>query len=95
MSHPESVQVPKSLEIQPRFLLWDAETVILVTTFLVFGGIIDHPLIGGGIGCLLSALWARFSQAKAKSYALHLAYWHLNVVRLETAPPSFKRHLTS
>ncbi|WP_443743834.1 type IV conjugative transfer system protein TraL [Sutterella sp.] len=92
---PESVQVPKSLEIQPRFLLWDAETVILVTTFLVFGGIVNHPLIGGAIGCALSALWARFTQTKARSYALHLAYWHLNAVRLHSSPPSFRRHLTS
>lgn len=89
---PQGRPVPKLLDASPRFLFWEIEEVLIVTSFTVLGGIVDHPLLGGTIGVVLAALWSRLSARRARGFAIHLSYRYLGGFKLERTPPSELRH---
>lgn len=71
MSRPEGYAVPKSLEINPRFLFWSAEHVIITCSVMIIGGIIDHLILGAIAGIFISSWWSRISQKQASGFALN------------------------
>lgn len=90
---PQGHAVPKSLEINPRFLFWEVEDVLITCVGIIVGGLLNHPFIGGGFGAVAAWIWRRLSSKCSRGFALHLTYWWLDGFQLERTPPSHKRRL--
>ena len=61
MTAPEGVRVPTGLDDPPRFLLVDAELVVVALTVTYMGAMLDHVATGLLMGALSAYAWHKLS----------------------------------
>ena len=83
--------VSQPLDITPKLLGLDIETVFIAASFIIGGGLFNHALPGAVIGLAAGALWHRIVSTHVRGFAIHAAYWLFGGFRLSRTPPSSSR----
>lgn len=92
MTAPEGVRVPTGLDDPPRFLLVDAELVVVALTVTYMGAMLDHVATGLLMGALSAYAWHKLSGLHGRGFGAALLYWHLGGFSFGRTPPSAMRH---
>ena len=84
--------IPSTIDDAGRFLWWDLDVAMLAMGAFVIGMVIGFPLLAGGFGLLIAAVYQKSKSGRHKAVGLHMMYWYLGVnFGMKNIPPSHIR----
>lgn len=87
----ETGYIPRTLDQQEKFFLWEADQFIVAVLIVGVGMSIGMMLTGLFGGGLAAYLYGKLKSGKHQKFAAHLMYWWLPSaisVKTKTTPPS-------
>ena len=91
----ETGYIPRTLDKQEQFLLWDIDQFIVAVLLIGIG--LSLGMIIGGIVCGSAAAWqyGKLKAGKHAKFAIHSIYWWMPsrlFVKTIVTPPSHERY---
>lgn len=83
--------IPRELDTEAKFLLWDFDIVACFTVGVAIGIVIGHFWTGTLMGFIFAKGWSRLRTGQAKGFALHTLYWTLPCNPFKRMPASHRR----
>ena len=93
MNEDMKLLIPRRLDDKAKFLWWDMDQAMLVSTFLMLGVLAEMVAAGFVTGLIAGYMYSRAKAGKHPDFAIHLMYWYLpsSLFKMNVIPPS---HLT-
>lgn len=91
----ETGYIPRTLDQQEKFFLWEADQFIVAVLMVGIGVSIGMMFTGLVCGAVASFLYGRLKSGKHQKFAAHLMYWWLPSslsVKTQATPPSECRY---
>ncbi len=87
--------IPRTLDKQEQFLLWDIDQFIVAVLLIGIG--VSLGMMIGGIVCGSAAAWqyGKLKAGKHAKFAVHSLYWWMPssmIVKTAVTPPSYQRY---
>ncbi len=87
--------IPRTLDLQEKFFLWDADQFIAAVLIMGFG-VTAGMMISGIVGGVVAAYqYGKFKAGKHPRFAVHAMYWWLPssiAIKTRFTPESHKRY---
>lgn len=89
----QGYEIPRRLNDPPKLFFWDMDIAVLFSTCFILGAISGSAILGSIAGLALGHHYGKLKSGKHPAYAVHLAYWHLPIGKMNRVPPSHIREL--
>lgn len=87
--------IPRTLDQQERFLLWDMDQFLIAVLLIGTGVSLGFMLSGIIVGSLSAWQYGKYKSGKHQKFAVHAMYWWLPseaLVKTQITPPSHCRY---
>lgn len=91
----ETGYIPRTLDKQEKFLLWDIDQFIIAILLIGVGVTIGALISGMVAGSVAAWQYGRLKAGKHPKFATHSLYWWLPsglFVKTAVTPPSYRRY---
>ena len=85
------VPVVRELDQNTKFLIWNADSVLVFFAGFTPALYLGHFVIGIVLGTVLTSAWNWLKRGKAKGFAVHSLYWFFPGRVFRHLPPSWMR----
>ena len=85
------VPVPRELDANDKSLSWDFDVAVLFIFGMDMGVMVGRLAMGVMLSVVLSKVWSKIRQGRAKGFGIHTLYWYLPGKPFSRSPESFRR----
>ena len=76
MSDENNFWIPRNLDAQRLFFIWEADSAFLFIFFLIMGGLLNMFVLGAALAIFVTKFWQYLKEEGGRGLIIKILYWY-------------------